>query len=86
MRTWKAEIHARSGSGSKSCAITSFKTYSLTDVAIVLKKQRSAERAAGLPKQKLRPITTHLLEDMIQMYFREYAIKGEQLEKIVVED
>jgi len=86
MKTWKTEIHTRGGSVRNRAAISSFKTYSLQEVAEIMKKQRIMRKTAGLPKPRLRPITTYLLEDLVQLYFRDYASKGDILEKIVIED
>jgi hypothetical protein len=86
LRHWETEIHAKSGSGRNISAITSFKTYSLKEAGEVMRNQRAADAAAGLPKRKVNPITTYLLEELIQMYFRDYAPRGDTLEKIMIED
>ena len=82
----ETEIQAVSGSGPKRSAITSFKTYSLKEAGEIMHEQRAAEMAAGLPKRKVTPITTYLLEELVQMYFRNYAPKGDILEKIIIKD
>jgi len=84
---WKAEIHTRGGSGTRNrSAITSFKSYTLKQAGETMHRQRAEDIAAGLPKRKVNPITTYLLEDLVQLYFRDYASKGDTLEMIRVED
>jgi hypothetical protein len=51
-----------------------------------MNKLRAVEIAAGLPKRKVNPITTYLLEELIQVYFRGHAPKGETFEKITIEE
>ena len=52
----------------------------------IMNKIRRAEKAAGKPKRKVSPITTYLLEEQIQMYFRDYAAKGGTLETIRIRE
>ena len=82
MRGWKTEMHLRDDES----VSTVYKTYSLLDVRKVLTSIRRDEQNAGLPKRKLSPVFRYVLEDLYNMYFKDYAPKGAILEKIKIED
>ncbi len=83
---WGTEINVRGGSGHSDSIISSYKTYSLKQAGEVMNKIRSAEIAAGKPKRKVTPIITYLLEELIHVYFKDYAPKGDILNEIIIED
>ena len=65
---------------------TSYKTYSLAEVKIILDKIRKKEILAGLPKRNLSPVTRYIMEELIDQYFKNYAPKGAILEMIIIKD
>ena len=86
-RKWKVQMNMISTSpAGKLAAITVFETYEIGKVTRLVKETRIKEEAMGLPKRRLNPIARYILEDMIDVYWRESAPKGYELAYIQIED
>ncbi len=86
MRVWHTTLSTMGGVGGKRALTTSFKTYNLKQAGEIMNKIRSAEASADLPKRKINPISVYLLDGLIQMYFSDYAAKGDTLIGIDIEE
>lgn len=86
MRVWHTISTTEAGVGRRRGSITSFKTYNLKQAGEVMNKIRSVEAAADLPKRKINPISTYLLEGLIQAYFKGRGSKGYILTSIDIEE
>ncbi len=58
----------------------------MKQAGVAMNKIRRAETVAGMPKRKVAPLTTYLLEDQIRIYFEDYAAKGGTLEMITIRE
>jgi len=85
-RILKAKMCTTGGEGHRKAISTSFENFKMTQIGVVLNRARDLDVEAGRPKRKLAPITTYLLEHMIQKYFTKYAPKGDILELIEIKD
>ena len=83
MRIWKAEIVTTGGVAGRESVISSFKTYKMRDIPKVLKATRDVN---ALPKRKISPITTYILEKLIQEYFENSTRLGDTLRHITIEE
>jgi hypothetical protein len=86
MRSWSTEIQTVGGVAGKESATTSFKSYKLADIGEVLRATREAAIAAGHPKRKIAPVSTYLLERLTRNYFEDYALRGDTLIQIKIEE
>ena len=86
MRAWDTTLRTDGGVGSKNSYTTSFKTYNLRQAGRIMNEIRAAEKADGLPKRKINPMSVYLLEELTRMYFESYASKGGTLISIDIEE
>jgi len=86
MRSWKTEISLICGEGLTRSSVTSYKTYTLKDIRDVVNPIRKAEVEAGLPKRKLTPVFTYLLEVIIGDYLAGRARNGDVLQTLTIKD
>jgi hypothetical protein len=75
-----------SGTGPDRSVSTSHKSYRLLDVKNLVNKVRTAEVSKGLPHRKLSPVSSYLLDELIDKYFKEHGNDTVVLEEIVIKD
>ena len=86
MRAWKTEMHLASGEGLTRSSATCYKTYKIKDIRDIINPIRRDEVKRGLPKRKLVPVASYLLDVLIENFLTGRARNGETLEEIIIKD
>lgn len=86
MRSWKTELHLTSGEGQTRSSATCHKTYKIRDIKDIINPIRRDEVKRGLPRRKLNPVASYLIDVLIDKFLTERSKHGETLEKIVIKD
>lgn len=81
MLTWKTKLYVVDDSGGSS---TSFKTYDKYDLKKIIANLRCEERKHHLVARKISPVSTHILNEIINEFFNTPNYKNDRLEKISI--